>query len=348
MKANIHMTSTAPLLATILLFASGCATVSPAGPGAGDPDRQATTNEPAANPGTQPPAADRQAILSMAGEYVVTFAFDETVALRDGYERKAPKRSGASEVVVVVEDHGDHIVLQHLLQVGNGEVIKHWRQDWTYEADRRLEFLDDQTWRQVELDPQSTKGQWTQCVYEVSDAPRYCGTGDWNHRYGNATWTSDRSWRPLPRREYTTRDDYSALNVENRHTITPEGWTHEQDNSKVVRVNGETEEVLVREFGFNNYRRTSEVDFTPAYTYWDETSDYWARVRQTWQEHFDTGGVFLATDVDGMPIIEGLFELADQARDDAAPAQSDINEVFSAYVKPAEPEDRRQIAATEP
>jgi hypothetical protein len=312
------------------LFLTACATTAP-GPGASP----AASAEPLAQ--STPPAADRDAILAMAGEYVVSFAFDETVALEAGYERKDPKRSGASEVVIVVENEPDHIVLQHLLLVGGAEgarVIKHWRQDWTYEAEQRLEFLDDQTWRLVDLAPDRTRGAWTQCVYEVSDAPRYCGTGRWNHRYGNATWTSDRSWRPLPRREYTTRDDYTALNVENRHTITPEGWTHEQDNSKVLRINGETESVLVREFGFNNYIRTSDTDFSAAYEYWDETKGYWAKVRQTWDDHFSAGGVILATDIDGMPIIDGLFALADQARDDQAPGQSDIDAVFNDYVVP--------------
>jgi hypothetical protein len=307
------------------LLLSACAT--------GSPNRMlAETPAPVA-----PPAADREAILAMAGEYAVTFAFDETVALQAGYERKAPKRSGAAEVVIVVENEPDHIVLQHLLLVGGEDgasVIKHWRQDWTYQAEQRLEFLDDQTWRLVDLDPELTRGAWTQCVFEVSDAPRYCGTGRWNHRYGNATWTSDRSWRPLPRREYTTREDYTALNVENRHTITPNGWTHEQDNSKVLRVNGETQAVLVREFGFNNYIRTDDTDFSAAYAYWEDTQDYWATVRRTWQDHFDTGGVILATDVDGMPIIDGLFELADQAREDRLPGQTDIDLVFESYVVP--------------
>lgn len=292
---------------------------------------------------SMPSAADRDAILAMAGEHVVTFSFDETVTLEADYERKPPKRSGASELVLVVEDEPGHIVLQHLLLVGGAEgarVIKHWRQDWTYEADQRLEFLDDQTWRLVDLDPEQTQGAWTQCVFEVSDAPRYCGTGRWNHRYGNATWTSDRSWRPLPRREYTTRDDYTALNVENRHTITPEGWTHEQDNSKVLRVNGETEAVLVREFGFNNYIRTDETDFSAAYEYWNETRDYWAQVRKTWQDHFNSGGVILATEVDGMPIIDGLFDLADQARADADPSQAAIDAVFDDYVVPMDRGER--------
>jgi len=283
------------------------------------------------------PAADRQAILSIAGEFEVDFAFDETVALVPGYERTEPKRSGADEVVVVVEDDGDRIVLQHLLIVGEGNVIKHWRQDWIYEADQRLEFSDDQTWTLVELPEDKTEGAWTQCVYGVADTPRYCGTGKWNHRYGNATWTSDRTWRPLPRREYTTREDYNALNVENRHTVTPEGWTHEQDNSKVVRVDGETKEVLVREFGFNNYRRNPDFDFTPAYEYWDETNEYWARVRRTWQQHFETGaGVVVATEVDGTPVIEGLFDLADRVREGGDAGESDIDRVFAEYVRPAE------------
>jgi len=337
-----HALKSFALALPVTLLLSACATTSLSPPPAQDIANPSVTQ-------TLPPRADREAILAMAGEFAVTFAFDETVALHRDYERKPPKRSGAAEVVIVVEDSPEHIVLQHLLLVGGAEgvqVIKHWRQDWTYQAKQRLEFSDDQTWRLIELDPELTEGAWTQCVFEVSDAPRYCGTGDWNHRYGNATWTSDRSWRPLPRREYTTRDDYSALNVENRHTITPNGWTHEQDNSKVVRVDGRTEAVLVREFGFNNYIRTDETDFSAAYHYWNETADYWADVRRTWQNHFDSGGVVLATDVDGMPIIDGLFELADQARADDAPSQADINDVFDRYVVPMENEQR--IAATTP
>lgn len=282
-----------------------------------------------------PPTADRQAILSMVGEFGVTFAFDETVALAEDYERFDPKRSGAAETVVLVEDAGNRIVLQHLLLVGDS-VVKHWRQDWIWEADHRFEFTDDQTWTRVPLTSGQTRGQWTQCVFEVSDAPRYCGTGDWNHRYGSATWTSDRTWRPLPRRDYTIRDDYTALNVENRHTITPSGWTHEQDNSKVVRVDGETQKVLVREFGFNNYIRTEGTDFSPAYTYWDETADYWAKVRAYWTRMLENGGVVLDTDVDGMPVIEGLFELADESREGNDVEAAEIDAVFDAYVIPIE------------
>lgn len=315
------------VLASALL--AGCAVTAGTLPGPGD------VAEPADRPTSAVPARDRQAILAMAGEFEVDFNFHETVALAEDYARREAKHSGAREVVLVIDDAGDHIVLQHLLIVGDGEVIKHWRQDWTWQARERLEFTDDQTWTLRTLEPDLTRGAWTQCVFGVADAPRYCGTGRWRHDYGHATWTSDRTWRPLPRREYTTREDYNALNVENRHTITPDGWTHEQDNSKVIRENGASRQVLVREFGFNDYRRTDDVDFAPAYEYWDATADYWARVRARWDQAFATGGVRLDTEVDGMPVIDGLFTLADRVREGESPDHGALEQVFRDYVVPA-------------
>ena len=94
---------------------------------------------------------DHASILAMKGEYIVDFAFDETV-------------------VIVVEDSPKRIVLQHLLVDGkSGHVTKHWRQDWVYEAPNRFEFSADQTWQVGAIDPAVKAGAWTQCVYEVSD-----------------------------------------------------------------------------------------------------------------------------------------------------------------------------------
>jgi len=280
------------------------------------------------------PKPDRAAILAMQGEYAVSFEFMETVPLAAGYERKPSQNSGAREVVILVEDSPSKIVLQHLLVAPNGHVTKHWRQDWTYEAPSRFEFVADQTWRVRALTAEETAGRWTQCVFEVSDAPRYCGTGAWNHRYGNATWTSDRTWRPLPRRELTMRDDYNALNVENRHTITPFGWTHEQDNTKVVRDGERTVRTLTREFGFNDYRRTVDTDFGPAYRYWQATAPFWAQVRARWQQAFDTGGLVLDTKMDGMPVIVGLFGLAAKAEKGEVVDATAIERVFARHVEP--------------
>ncbi len=277
---------------------------------------------------------DRRAILAMIGEYEVTFTFRETVVLKPGYERKTSKDTGAFETVVLVEDSGRKIVLQHLLVSKDGvHVTKHWRQDWIFEAPTRFEFTEDQTWRVKPLPAEMTQTAWTQCVHEVNDAPRYCGTGKWQYDNGTPTWTSDRTWRPLPRREYTVRSDYNALHVENRHTITPAGWTHEQDNAKTVREGESTQDILVREFGFNDYRRTTSFDFTPAYEYWNATKEYWSRVRQEWDERFaKSAGLSLKTTVDGLALIKPLFEKAENVRAGQAVSDAEIAGLFERWV----------------
>ena len=282
-------------------------------------------------------AADREAILAMQGEYIVDFAFDETVLLQPGYERAPAQRSGGNETVIVVEDTPAKIVLQHILvDEKSGHVTKHWRQDWTYEAKQRFEFTADQTWTVRALSPAETQGAWTQCVYEVSDAPRYCGTGRWMREGGVATWTSDLTLRPLPRREYTKRDDYNVVTAINRHTLTPGGWTHEQFNTKVRRSADGAQIAIAREFGFNDYRKTTEVDFKPAYAYWDATRDYWAKVRARWDGFLSKPpGLRLKTKIDGMAMIIPLFTQAGELQAGKRIADAEIDKVFAQFVEPA-------------
>jgi len=288
-----------------------------------------------------PPEADRLAILAMQGEYHIDFSFEETATLAAGYTRREPYRTGGDEVVILVEDSPGRIVLQHLLlHVPSGHVTKHWRQDWVYEAPRRWEFSADQTWRWHALPADRIEGHWTQCVYEVSDAPRYCGSGRWVHAHGVSTWTSDSSWRPLPRRDYSKRNDYNALAAINRHTITPQGWTHEQDNTKAIRNGaGEILGLIVREFGFNDYRRTQEVDFSPAYRYWSATAGYWARVRARWERHLhDTGSLHLTTGRDGMGLIEPLFQHAHTIIEGGTVDDAELDALFARWVQAVDAE----------
>ena len=289
-------------------------------------------------------ARDRASILAMQGEYVVDFAFDETVLLQPGYERRPAMRSGGNETVILVEDTPTRIVLQHILvDEKSGHVTKHWRQDWAYEAARRFEFSAEQTWQVRTIPTESPRGAWTQCVYEVSDAPRYCGTGRWTYDNGVAMWTSDLSWRPLPRREYTQRSDYNAMSAVNRHTLTPGGWTHEQFNTKVLRKPDGSQVELAREFGFNDYQKTREVDFAPAYKYWNATRDYWAKVRARWAPFLEhPPGLLLKTKIDGMAMIMPLFQQASQVEAGKPVADDQIEEVFSKWVEvaPSEPVTR--------
>lgn len=314
---KLHLTATLALSA----FATGIA-------GAQAPHSTGTTPDP---------ARDHDSILAMRGEHMVDFAFDETVLLQPGYERHPAMRSGGDEVVIVVEDTPTRVVLQHILvDARSGHVTKHWRQDWTYEAPTRFEFSADQTWAVRALSPEETRGAWTQCVYEVSDAPRYCGTGQWRHDNGIATWTSDSTARPLPRREYTRRDDYNVVIGINRHTITPNGWTHEQFNTKVLRKPDGSQVELAREFGFNDYRKTTDIDFKPAYDYWKATSGFWARVRAHWDDFLSQPpGAHLKTKIDGMAMIISLFEQAEAIQGGKVVDDAAIDEVFAKWVEPA-------------
>jgi len=275
----------------------------------------------------------------MQGNYVVQFGFQETVRLTEGYAIRPAYRNQATETVRVLEDSPTRIVLQHLL-VHDGRVTKHWRQDWVFEAARRWEFAADATWRWRDVPPALTTDGWTQCVYEVSDAPRYCGTGRWVHEHGVSTWTSDLSWRPLPRREYSQRSDYNVLMAVNRHTIVPGGWTHEQDNTKAMRDgDGRVTALLVRETGFNHYQRVKssedKIDFTPAHDYWQRTADYWARVRARWAMRLtDPAGVRLLVGIDSMALIAPLFQQAQTQVEGGTVGDAEIDAVFDAWVKP--------------
>ncbi|EIT69534.1 MULTISPECIES: DUF6607 family protein [Hydrocarboniphaga] len=299
------------------------------------------------------PEADRRAILAMLGDYDVSFDFNETVVLRAGYERQPGRRTGGHEAVMLVEDRHERISLQHVLVSDEGHVTKHWRQDWQWQAAQRFEFTEDQTWRIRELTPQQRRGSWTQCVFEVSDAPRYCGTGRWVHdAQGIATWTSDPTFRPLPRREFTKRKDYNAILAINRHTVTPLGWTHEQDNTKLIRDGQKISGAIVREFGFDNYAHAAGsgddvVNFKPAHDYWAATKAYWAQVRSIWDGYLVNGsGVRLKTGLDGMAIIIPTFEQAEQAQAGKMPARSEIQAVFDQWA--TQPENESTTAAESP
>ncbi|MEM9013827.1 MAG: DUF6607 family protein [Pseudomonadota bacterium] len=229
-------------------------------------------------------ADDRAAILAMAGDFDVTFDFIETVPFVEGYELKERKLSKANEIVRVIEDEGDYISLQHILVVGGEEKfpIKHWRQDWRFEPDSVLENIGGNAWENRKISSAESNGKWSQTVYQVDDSPRYGALAAWSYENGAAEWKPAKTWRPLPRRDATTRDDYHAIDGVNRHAITPFGWVHEQDNSKLM-LDGEPQ-ALVREIVVNTYRRTDGFDTTVGDEYWKATEDFWGGVRDVWRD----------------------------------------------------------------
>jgi hypothetical protein len=225
----------------------------------------------------------QHAILNMAGEYQVSFRFEELYSSKTDYQLKAPDVSKASEVVIVLENTPNKIVLQHLLLAGD-HVVKHWRQDWEYEPTTMWEYVNGYQWQMRKLSVDETKGKWLQTVWQVDDSPRYASLGNWTSNHGVLAWTSEDTYRPLPRRELTTRDDYDTLTGINRQVITANGWVHEQDN---IKFDAKTQKAIAREHGINVYKRVTDVDFKPAYTYWENNKEYWSVVRETWKQAFE-------------------------------------------------------------
>lgn len=230
-------------------------------------------------------AEDRAAILAMAGNFHVTFDMRETVSFIADYEPSKPKFSEGKEVVRVIEDTGRVIRLQHMLVVngrgGQPMVIKHWRQDWEYEPASVLVFVGDDRWEARPVPVAARAGVWAQTVWQTDDGPRYGGLGRWAYVNGVAQWTSERTWRPMSRRDSTRETPFAHYDGTNRHAVTFDGWVHEQDNAKVGARNG-TLQTFVHEVVTNAYRRTDDFPAAAADAYWEKTKDYWTKVRGLW------------------------------------------------------------------
>jgi len=283
------------------------------------------------------PEKDREAILAMAGEYDVAFNFRETIALSEGYKLKSEYQEDAAELVIVTEDTGDRIALQHILLVGESRIVKHWKQIWTYEDTRVVHFMGRNDWEIRELSAEEAKGTWTQLVTQVDDSPRYESQGTWTHENGFSYWESQPTPRPLPRREHTKRSDYQVMLGINRHTITPKGWVHEQDNLKqVLKGDGGHSHFLTREAGINYYDRLEpgEYDFSPARDYWKETQGFWSQVTQVWEDIMsERDDLHMNAKVDGQKQYERLFEIAGDEELRAEMTPEKTREVILEFLK---------------
>ena len=160
---------------------------------------------------------DRRAILAMLGEYRVYFDFMETMGFTEGYSPSRPYQSWATEFVTLVEDKRDFISLQHILVIFTEKedgslsepmVVKHWRQDWKYQDRNLNEYKGFNKWAKKRYSSFAVRGAWSQSVYQVDDSPRYQSYGIWDHQENLSSWKSKDTWRPLPRREFSIREDY--------------------------------------------------------------------------------------------------------------------------------------------
>jgi hypothetical protein len=270
-------------------------------------------------PGLTALERDRRAILAMAGPYRVSFDFLEVARFDPALKPDAPYQSWATEYVFVAEDRADVIALQHVLamrmldkdgKVSEPVVMRHWRQEWRYEAPELLAYEGANAWTRRQVPDAERRGAWVQSVLQVDDSPRYAARGRWRHDGGVSTWLSDETWRPLPRREFSVRKDYQVLAGTNRHSITPSGWLQEENNLKLVL--GAERRILAREYGVARYERIRDYDFSPAERYFAATEPFWAEVRAAWREAGAGGKLALRAQPDQGQLFLPFFEYADK------------------------------------
>ena len=276
-------------------------------------------------PGISNRERDRRAILAMAGSYRVTFDFLEIVPYIAPAKPNPPYQSWGTEKVYVDTNQDDAVSLVHILEMRIVQqdgtltepmVTKHWRQDWTYQPSHIVEYRGRDHWERRKLAASESKGAWSQAVYQVDESPRYASLGRWQHSATVSTWLSGETWRPLPRREWSVRDDYQVLLGTNRHSIGPTGWVQEENNVKTAldaqRAIDAARPYIAREYGVARYERLLDADFVAADRYYERTRGFWDRVRDTWADVFaKQGSVTLRGPVDKLGLFRPLFERAD-------------------------------------
>ena len=257
---------------------------------------------------------DRESIKNMCGCFEVEFRFSETFSYSDdnNYMPSKTKVANALEFAHMVEEDDNKVMIQHLLLVGdesNPYIIKHWRQDWIYENRDLLMYDSDNTWKYVSKPKKDVRGQWTQKVFQVDDSPRYEGSSSWVHIDGKSYWENS-TYAPLPRREYTKRNDYNIMIRGNRHEIINEGWIHDQDNYKVVKDSeNDSEDIIAAEKGYSTYTRVEDSRCNEAINWWNDNNTKWSFVREKWNSIYSKNNdLRLKRSVEDRPLFSYLFD----------------------------------------
>lgn len=274
---------------------------------------------------------DLASIKAICGCFEVNFNFAETFSYsKDSiYQPSENKYDKALEWVQLVDSSEDFVSMQHLLIVGdilNPYVIKHWRQDWMYENTDSFPYAVDNTWLYKSNKASEVKGQWTQRVFQVDDSPRYEGSATWVHVDGRSFWSSNAD-APLPRREITKRQDYNVTLRRNHHEIFDWGWSHEQDNDKLVREADKKDVILAQEKGYNTYRKVENERCIAAQVFWEDNKEMWALVRKQWNTIFSMRqNIQLKDKVEGKRLFEYLFALKSNAK------QEEISTIITSFL----------------
>ena len=132
----------------------------------------------------------------------------------------------------------------------------------------------------------------------------------------------------------------------NRHTITLNGWSQEEDNLKVLTGGARDRakdgrllpdyEVRGREVGFNRYERIIDFDFQPAKRYWERTSYFWSKVRKRWESIMENQTTHSLINEGRNSFLMGAMIAADTISRVGEASEKDqmkmVNDLFDNYV----------------
>lgn len=276
---------------------------------------------------------DVQNIMNLCGCYDVKFEYAETFRTDSAYQFHKGKIASAKEFIMPIEQTDGKISLQHMLIVSEHHIIKHWREDWTYQQPELLSYQGDNTWQKETISNNNIKGTWTQTIWQVDDMPRYQGYSKWIENDGKTYWEST-AYAPLPRREYTTRDDYNIMKRTNKIVVTDNGWLHEQDNEKIIRENGK-DSLLVEEKGYNRYTKIDNSECAAAKQHWEDNKEFWSHVRNRWDKYTADGELKLKTKVEDQMLFEHFYTLAYNWRTEkwnSKKLEKEIDDIMSKFV----------------
>ena len=156
------------------------------------------------------------------------------------------------------------------------------------------------------------------------------GFGEWKHFKNSSSWISKETNRPLPRREATIRNDYDIVIGTNIHTITPNGWVHEQNNNKARLDN----EIIAKEIGIARYQRINNFDWTAGKVYWENTEVFWKKVREVWSQKLENSkNIKVIKEIDNEMLFAKLFSLANDFSNGDNEAISKVEVIIEEYTR---------------
>jgi hypothetical protein len=253
-------------------------------------------------------------IVSMEGCYDVTFEFKE---VETAPHARASENyfARAKELIVVDKNTPQEIHLQHIL-ISKSGIIKHWRQEWYKVTENEIQvmkYVAPNRWEMNNFSATNQENIWVQYVSNTDDAPRYSCASLWN----NKSWKCQ-DYAPLPRREYTKRNDYNMMLRGNEVIITNNGWIHAQENYKYLFNENNSPIFVGKEVGSNTYTKISEDVCEEAKLWWEKRRPYWVVVQNMWKHVFEDHNPLLLDPLKGAtPLSEKIDSIVESNIDDS-------------------------------